>query len=422
MKASMFNVLTSHNGKTYISNTLTKSISTIDAMHQQALETNRFDTVAESLPALKENGFVVDKDFDELGALRYAYQMSKSSTEELEFVVAPTMNCNFRCTYCFENPRPGKMSEEVQNAVTELIRQKVLQLKPKRVRYIWFGGEPLLCLDIVENMSRILSSFMKEQKVFLDMIVITNGYLISEDVISRLEKVGVTHFQITIDGSRELHDGRRILHNGEGTYDRICGNLSCFSSHTATVGIRVNIDKNNLGAFRLVQDEIRKLGNSNIKCYPALVEPASNHDEDKKSSCFCNNCQAYYNSPDIAAFYSYMQLDNLGLQLCYCGAEHNHSFAVDEKGNLYKCWNTIGDPEKILSTVFDSSNQNSKIAAAYLGRDPFSEEECCKCPYLPICGGGCVNQRFLNGSPSCCERKYLYDSIIRKSVDKLLSA
>lgn len=422
MKTSKFNIFTEYNGKRFVSNTLSKSLISIDDLHYDILskgKTERFNEIQEDIPVLKENGIVVEDKLDEIGSLRIAYQKSKNSTNEIEFVVAPTMSCNFKCVYCFETQRKGKMTEKIQNKVDLFIKNKIDELKPNKVRFIWFGGEPLLCVDIVEKMSKSISDFIKSKGIELEMIIITNGYFATLDNITRLVSAGVNHFQITIDGSKESHDKRRVLHNGNGTYDIIYNNLKNFKGIDVSVGIRVNIDKNNIGEFKIVKDEIAKLNNAKIKCHPALVEPAQIHDSNRRNLCFRNEANDYYNSKDILEYYSEKKLRNLGVQLCYCGAEHNNSFAIDEKGNLYKCWNCMGYDDAILSKIDEPEKLNETVASVYLGRDPFTEEDCKDCPYIPICGGGCVEQKNVNGHNTCCENRYLYDKIIKKEIDNM---
>jgi uncharacterized protein len=73
----------------------------------------------------------------------------KVRQEKLIFLV--TEQCNFRCTYCYENFEKGKMSDDVIEGVIKYVEKRGPQLKNLNVH--WFGGEPLLALDVIEKLS-----------------------------------------------------------------------------------------------------------------------------------------------------------------------------------------------------------------------------------------------------------------------------
>lgn len=87
--------------------------------------------------------------------------MAKNSVEKMEFVITPTMMCNFLCTYCFETSRQGSMSYEIENKVYDFIKRKTSIEENKRVHIICFGGEPLLYPDIVFRLNKRLMNCAK---------------------------------------------------------------------------------------------------------------------------------------------------------------------------------------------------------------------------------------------------------------------
>ena len=60
-----------------------------------------------------------------------------------------------------------------------------------------------------------------------------------------LKKCDVTKLQITIDGIEEIHDKRRPLQNGKGTYKRIMDNLTNLKDELIPVSLRINTDREN---------------------------------------------------------------------------------------------------------------------------------------------------------------------------------
>ena len=71
------------------------------------------------------------------------------SNKVLHLILMPTEACNFRCTYCYEDFRYKRMDQEVIHGVKRYLSRRVAELDALTLS--WFGGEPLLARDIVED-------------------------------------------------------------------------------------------------------------------------------------------------------------------------------------------------------------------------------------------------------------------------------
>lgn len=419
MKLSQFNVFFVREGEMFVANTFSKAVIKLDQRHYDALTSgmpSRINDIKDDIDVLAKQGVLVPDDVDELGLLRFAYEQAKYSPEDMEFVVAPTMNCNFACPYCFESHRSGRMSEETQDLFLSFFEEKVSIEGCKQVFFIWFGGEPLLASDIIIRMTPILVETCKRHGVDIFVNLITNGYLLTKSLVEELEACGVEHLQITIDGDKEEHDSRRVLKSGAPTFDAIFGNLRLFENSKMTVAVRVNVDASNLDAFETVSSKISELGNPRIECHPAIVVPASNQDEEQKGACLSRSMEESFYKDKVRSYYLEDKRTTLASRVINCGAEHYYSYVIDEEGLVYKCWNSIGRTGQALFSLKNPDERNPAIVSKYLGRDPFSEEECRRCSYLPICAGGCLDQYFLKGEHECPAEKYLFEDMLSKST------
>ena len=100
-----------------------------------------------------------------------------------------TRRCNLSCGYCNE-------FDEVSDPVpTELLKARIDKLAYLGALFCEFtGGETLLHPDLIE-LVRYASSYQ-----FNERWIITNGYLLSEDIVKQLNDAGLTHLQISVDG------------------------------------------------------------------------------------------------------------------------------------------------------------------------------------------------------------------------------
>ena len=100
-----------------------------------------------------------------------------------------TRRCNLSCGYCNEYDQVSKP------VPTEVLKQRVDHLAELGLLYLEYtGGETLLHPDIVELVRHGASYRFDERWI------ITNGYLLSADLVKQLNDAGLTHLQISIDG------------------------------------------------------------------------------------------------------------------------------------------------------------------------------------------------------------------------------
>ncbi len=168
--------------------------------------------------------------------------------ERLQLILMPTEACNFRCVYCYEDFKLRRMEPRVVRGIKNLLDRRAAGLETLWLS--WFGGEPLLALDIVRDIqthARRLAERHPNLRVVSDMT--TNAYLLSPRVFEELLDLGVTEYQVTFDGPRELHDRRRVLAGGRGTFDRIWKNVRAMAgvSKEFDVVIRLHVSRDNAG-------------------------------------------------------------------------------------------------------------------------------------------------------------------------------
>ena len=411
LKKSCFNFIYKRaDDETVIYNTFSKAIVVLDDDEYLSFQN---ESLSEQMQQdLKENGILIDRDFDEQAFLKYFHYKTKFSNKILYLTIAPTLDCNFACPYCYENRRKGKMSPEVQEAVCDYVEEMV-QDGTEVIDISWYGGEPLLCFDVVEKLSERIAEICRSHGSVLKMHMVTNGYLLSKDIVRRLDELGVTRIQITLDGTAQNHDMTRPLRGGGGTFDRIFRNLSLFDDSPIAVVIRMNVDNRNQSDYQTVRKMIEELDNPNISLYASPVEDI-NKDRDNTVSEFMTTDQfeeftVHTCDEGGSTSNDFAVMDN---RYCFCTAETEYCYVVDDRGDFYKCWDEVGRPQYRCFNILDRENANYSHIASFVAADPFADEKCRNCVFLPLCFGGCKFQR-AHLSKSVCGftdqtlRKYL---------------
>lgn len=135
--------------------------------------------------------------------------------------------CNLACTYCFaEGGDYGRMKEAMGEHsiawIFDAIRQGVAP--GQRVRFEFFGGEPLANFPIIERICALSEQIAAEQGVTFVYRISTNLTLMPTG-ISELFQRHRFIVSVSLDGPKEVQDRNRPSKNGRGSYDRIMGNL-----------------------------------------------------------------------------------------------------------------------------------------------------------------------------------------------------
>ena len=416
MKPSRYNIYDEENFS-YIANTLTGSCIQVskEEIHRVKNEILS-DFSEEELIILEENGVIVDSKLDEVQLLRNAYNFCKYANRKATITIVPSLACNFECVYCYENKTNECMSDVIQDQVLTFLKSLLVDYHISELNVCWYGGEPLLHMDIVKKLSMKLIAFCNEKGIEYHASIITNGYLVGYEIIDIFKQCFIKTAQITIDGIKKTHNRRRKLINGGETYEKVKDAIFLLAENDINVTVRVNLDKSNINEYKHVHNIFAE--KRGIKCYPAIVTV-----EEPQSLCQKSQC---YKHTEFEEFYEAIFKDIHGEGgkkeeadfqpgITNCSAEHMYSYVIAPNGNLYKCLNDICNSDYAVGHV-SGEISDAVVTAKYLGRDPFTETECEKCPYIPVCYGGCVYEYKKHGTHACKAAKFMYKKYCQKEI------
>lgn len=372
---------------------------------------------------MKKGNFIIEDCVDEIEQLKFINKRGKYSNNSFGLTIAPTLFCNFKCPYCYETPQNEQMSEEVQNGIIELVKENAKYLGDLSVT--WYGGEPLIGKDVVFALSAKLIDLCKENGIEYSAFMVTNGYLVTEQVVEKMKEAQIMSCQITVDGPERIHNTRRILKDGTGSFNQIIKNIKLLKKNDINVNIRVNIDKTNL---EYVEELLTFLEENGLQDLHINFGQVTAYTE--ACSSIAGNCLSTkeYSSANInlqkllhkhgfnADDYPYYP----GIKSNYCCADQINSFVVDPKGFIYKCWNNIGSEEDAVGNVLrlkDPKVEETMRSIKWVEVNPF-EGECLSCKLLPICMGGCPYMKLKDGKSANCEKwKYHFNEMIKYTYE-----
>lgn len=354
-----------------------------------------------------DGGFYVQENIDEVEFLKNLSDQIRSDNQGLSLTIAPTLKCNFVCPYCYEEKKSTPtMTKKVMDDVLSFIYKKLNNSSNKQLYITWYGGEPLLALNEIEYLTKSLIN----QGIQLKSAIVTNGYYLTEKNAQKLHELNVDYAQITIDGPPDIHNVRRCLPNKEDTFFRIMENISSACKYI-DINVRINIDKKNMERVDELLDYLDKYNLKNkIGVYLAPVDNIN--DTYKDNVCLKNiefsDIEMNFYLRNYKRGYTFVHLPCVNANIC--GAVNNNTFVIDPLGDLYKCWDEVGNKNKSYGDIYGYINQ--EIKNFWEDYDFIYFEDCKKCQFLPICMGGCPYNNKISGNMKCNSLKYNHNKLI----------
>ncbi|HYD62326.1 MAG TPA: radical SAM protein [Noviherbaspirillum sp.] len=274
----------------------------------------------------------------------------------MELILYPTEQCNFRCTYCYEDFLLGKMSRETIDGIKRLISHRAPDIK--HLNMSWFGGEPLAAKDVVYEIAEHAHQECQAKGVHLTGHLTTNGYFVDVETAARLHSLGQSHYQISLDGLGEDHDKTRKLMSGGGTFARIWSNMLALRDSDVGfhINFRIHLTRENLASIERLAHEMRRefLHDSRFTAYTKTIENLGN-DAANDLLIPLHERQASYRR--IADAFGIAMNDQTAdteaaptsPQICY--AARPNSLAIRANGVIQKCTVLMSDDTNRIGAI-----------------------------------------------------------------------
>ena len=380
----------------------------------------------ETVDALIENGFLVESREAERRSLDEYFTSMREDTEQLKVTVLTTLQCNFACDYCFQgdhgdyNKFAAKMSLETARNVTGWIERRLDEIRPERFVLTLFGGEPLLNLPVAYFLAEQCHALCAQRGVRQSISLITNGLLLTPEVVDRLTPYGLYGIKVTLDGDRDTHNRMRPLRGRQGTFDKIIENVRNVAPKVP-ITIGGNFDETSWDSYPALLEFLREqefadqIARINFKPIIKAPEPerpkgliplavVGSNGKPLAGTCMtsagagggassgvCDSCHFVDEKMSFlreeTRRYGFQTPDGVHMGPCEIHRRHAHTIGPD--GALYACPGFTGDAKESTGHI-DAREETWRLAAAErFERLSAHKEQCGDCSFIPVCGGGC---------------------------------
>ena len=243
--------------------------------------------------------------------------------------------------------------------------------------------------EIVEFMKK-MQAVAKELDITVTGGMTTNAYLLSEDKLRQLVELNVVHYQITVDGLKDIHDTKRFLISGRGSWDKIVQNLITAQKTDLdfVITVRTNFDTDLESDFTSYIEYMAGCFADDLR-FVFYFEAIKKLGGERDSALDTVNSEA--NS--CARFESFAVEKGLRVSrfnvlpfsaMCYASKENN--LVIDVDGRLLKCTVRLESDDNVVGSLSDRSFD---VLDAQLDRwtaYPLPKN-CYGCDILSICYG-----------------------------------
>lgn len=342
---------------------------------------------SQAMEALVADHYLVPEGYNEYKQLQSLRTILRKLTPPAKaithYTILPTTACNARCYYCFEQgSKIVTMTEQTAEETVRFIAEHCGE--EKTVHITWFGGEPTVAANRVDQICRGL----RREGITYTGMMYTNGYLFDEEMADKARDLWhVKSVQIVIDGTEELYNRiKNYVNPQDNPYQRVMRNIGLLLDREINISVRMNVDRINYESFAgvvrdLVAHHEGKQGLS-MFAYP-IIGDYSNEDADTAHADEAWIEQKVLELNGVAQKNGLLlpprELPNL--RLWNCMADNDGSLVIHASGSLVKCSEHYADAD-FVGSLSDGITNNNIIQS---WKRIYYSQTCADCCYSPHC-------------------------------------
>lgn len=311
-----------------------------------------------------------------------------------------TMKCNLNCDYCWQHHNNSQdISKETIDQWLDFFLDPINN-SPHKILY--YGGEPLLRMDLIEYSSKLMKALCKERGISpIKQHIFTNATLLSDANLDVIQHEDI-FLILSIDGAPHVNAFHRYAVPGDFTNELITQGINRLHQRGIKFGVcctlsDVDFDSSNTVGYIL--EELR----------PNSIELNLRHD-----AAFCSiaekhagqHLDSFYAAWDLIRKHDVINIDlrkrtlaiasRVPLQNCSSGSKNKLS--VMPNGMISSFNGAVSYPELQIAPVGDwITSFKSRWA-----RNVLTAKKCERCRAAYICGQGSAFSSYLQHGDFQC--------------------
>lgn len=301
-----------------------------------------------------------------------------------------TEACNLRCKFCYNSQKP-RYNQQIFKMLERLSEQGVMQVNLT-------GGEPLAHPDFFKILKRAC-------ELFPNVVILSNGSMMTRDVVEKIHQYDVTSINISIHGDRETHDE---LTQVKGSYDASVNAVKYFLEKKKIL-VASNFVLNAMN-FHMLESTIYEMGKIGLEFMTItrfipvgigsgakdLILSAEQLTE-AFSIVYKHNNSGVAPHIEFAEATPFCALPMELQSIANCCSYGYDRFYVDVTGDLMVCGlSRIRLGGNILEKTINEIKRDSEVFRKFICNEHVPQK-CRECGIFELCHGGCRAAALSNG-------------------------
>jgi uncharacterized protein len=380
-------------------NAITKTAITVDKELVSYVKDNKGVDDIQNVPEKLEELGIITTPEDEAALIEKLKNQITDKQFQGLYLITST-KCNLDCDYCFyrcsisgslkeRHLMPFETAKKAVDSFKEIVKDN------ETYDGYWqqitlYGGEPMTNKPLLKQIIPYIHERFNDE--FTDIVINTNLTLLDDEMMQVLKDNNVI-VQVSLDGSRDIHDKHRVFANGGGSYDIVIQNAVKLRNFGVRVIPLITATNDNVDDFsNFVYDILEKL---NTREFYSNVIITGTYDVsedyfDKLAESMVELYEKILSKDgdcDFAKLCESILGNNKAISRQSCGG--TRKITVFPDGNVYACQALQKLDINSMGTL-DSDFSKSPNYDLWRQRNKFNNEECLDCRLIGSCGGGCA--------------------------------
>ena len=317
----------------------------------------------------------------------------------MKVTLSLTHRCNLSCSYCYSG---RKFNKDMSYNTARKIVDFAIDITPdgERIEFCFFGGEPLLCFDMMKKIVTYIRQRERESSKPVWLSVTSNGTLLTNAVLSYFKSKNID-LCVSIDGPEHIHNKNRHYLDGRGSFSDTVKNLQNAIRQLNYLQVNVVYGPDTINFLPETVSFLTGLGISTIHLNPNICASWEIISYSKLREAYEELGSHYIEKYQSGQELALNMIDNkiiLFLKGGYgtadrCGmGETEWGFAPS--GNIYPCERFIGeDTNSALCLGNIYTGLDSARRCSLLKRRGNRKDECKTCALQQYCMNTCAGAR-----------------------------
>lgn len=305
-----------------------------------------------------------------------------------------THECNLACTYCYtgEKFRRDMDWETAERSMDLAFRETT---GDDTVDIGFFGGEPLICYDMLVRCGREARARAEREGRKLRLAVTTNGTLLTAERARELKALDV-EVTLSLDGTRDAHEATRPQKGGRSSFDEVVAGARHLLDAGLPLEVIAVVAPGNVQWLGASVQYLVELGARQIILNPCFEQAWTDDELGVWERGMTDAAAIYADCMRSGHPVAMPTFDNKllaaakgGLASCDLCSAGQRELAVAPSGNLYPCARMVGEDRDTALVVghLDGGVDARKIRG--IKRGP-SDPACDDCAEKWRCGASCA--------------------------------